>query len=1278
VVLAFCWRCGGCDCFAKHGRFVAPGVLGSGLRDLNHCGKTIVVKMEAEFGEAAGEGRFAAVLAQHEPHLGAADGFGKERQVGFGILEQAILMDTRGGGENVRADHRFVDGDGYAGELGNQAAERGEARGIDAGTDAEFGAVQRQQHHKFFERSVARAFADAVDGALHDVDACFDRGQRVGCGESEVVVEMHGQHGAIEVGHTVLDAADEVTDLRRAEHADRIRKAEHTGAGVDGFPVQLAENGDLRAAGVFRAEGNGVEALAGVGDGPGSQGDQLRNGLLQLVLAVRRAGADKKTDGALVRTGVLQGFPGQVYVRAQRAAQCGHVHLWNSSGDLPDGVNLAGGTGRKSGVDGAYTGLLQRACDLYFLCAREGGAWHLFAIAERGVTEVDDPERLLYCVHVSTFVATAYHRRRGRQKFLRARCASVVRRMWQVERENTMTTQSEAPTGLGEAQLFLLSASDEAGLGRALKALSERAAVKNAGLEHLARRYGRAATDAHRMALVAASAEELSRKLGEALHWLSVPPGERRIPPGIFPGTGAIDGKMAFLFPGQGSQFPGMLQELSARFASVRAWVETLDAAYVSTGRARPSEVLRGEASPRLHDMPTGAQLGLVASMATTELLQGAGIVPDCMVGHSNGERAALLAAGALGTASPAAACAEFARVGLLAERMRTDPEGEGMLAVMAGRRGAVEAVLARYPETLFLAISNSPSQVVLGGRWDVLQAAAAELKRAMALCTLLPFERAFHTPLVSDWASTLRQHLKSVPFHRLRIPVYSTLTAERFPEDADGVRDCMARQWSSTVRFRETVEQLYKDGVRLFVEVGPDAKLSALVQDILRGRPHLAVSASSSVRGVWAHMLQTFAALYAAGVPVQMHGLEAMAGLASASPVQNGNRAAVAIRAEHARTLERIAEAERAILQRLRPQVRGPYTGNLLRRTATEVVFRVRLSKDDGHPYVRDHALGTDALGGQKLQVVPFTYTVALLQEAARRAWGEGRRLRNVRAHRWLALDGGSLELEIEVTRERARVFALQGGAPQLAFEAELAGRAGDAQVVATRGASGWVLPVCAPASFYRDQVFHGPSFHCIRSVQFSGGMVAAEIEPRASEAASWDVDPALLDCAGQLVAYWMLENGRKDFGVFPVSMEAFESVAIRPRGGQRMTVQGEVSIGSFGLTSANFEFSLPTVGVVWRVVNFRQTIMAFPGGIRPWMFGKQPSRFEFGAASVQEFRAEWATFLESGQGIWSRVLAHGMLPARELETLHTLPAAERLPRMVDALGSVSVGAPL
>jgi hypothetical protein len=124
-------------------------------------------------------------------------------------------------------------------------------------------------------------------------------------------------------------------------------------------------------------------------------------------------------------------------------------------------------------------------------------------------------------------------------------------------------------------------------------------------------------------------------------------------------------------------------------------------------------------------------------------------------------------------------------------------------------------------------------------------------------------------------------------------------------------------------------------------------------------------------------------------------------------------------------------------------------------------------------------------------------------------------------------------------------------------------------------------------------------------------------------------------------------------------------------------MNVRGEVAIGAFGLTSANFEFTVPGAGVIWRVVNFRQTVVAFPSGIRPWLFGKRPSPFEFGAASVEEFRAKWAPFLETGQGIWSRVLAHGMLPARELEVLHQLPAAERLSHTIEALSSVSVSMP-
>jgi hypothetical protein len=155
------------------------------------------------------------------------------------------------------------------------------------------------------------------------------------------------------------------------------------------------------------------------------------------------------------------------------------------------------------------------------------------------------------------------------------------------------------------------------------------------------------------------------------------------------------------------------------------------------------------------------------------------------------------------------------------------------------------------------------------------------------------------------------------------------------------------------------------------------------------------------------------------------------------------------------------------------------------------------------------------------------------------------------------------------------------------------------------------------------------------------------------------------------------MLENGWTDFGVFPVAMHSFAMCAAPPRPGTRIRVQGEVTIGAFGITSASFVFALPNAEPLWRVTNFKQKIVAFPTGIRRWLFGKESSPFSFETdTEAGPSDAKWREFLESGQGIWSRVLAHGLLQPAELAALYAEPPTPRLQQMMEKFLEAGPGA--
>src|SRR5207237_4350747 len=117
----------------------------------------------------------------------------------------------------------------------------------------------------------------------------------------------------------------------------------------------------------------------------------------------------------------------------------------------------------------------------------------------------------------------------------------------------------------------------------------------------------------------------------------------------------------------------------------------------------------------------------------------------------------------------------------------------------------------------------NCPHQVVLFGSEESVRAARGALANSpAAICQELPFGRAYHTPLFAPFAERLQEHFQAVTIEPPRIATYSCVTSEIFPSDATQIRELASVQWSSAVRFRDTIENMHRDGIRLFVEAGP------------------------------------------------------------------------------------------------------------------------------------------------------------------------------------------------------------------------------------------------------------------------------------------------------------------------------------------------------------------------------------------------------------------------------------------------------------------------
>ncbi len=211
-----------------------------------------------------------------------------------------------------------------------------------------------------------------------------------------------------------------------------------------------------------------------------------------------------------------------------------------------------------------------------------------------------------------------------------------------------------------------------------------------------------------------------------------------------------------------------------------------------------------------------------LCSVAAHELEAPAGAV--AAAGHSLGEYAALVAAGALRF--------EDALVLVDARASAMAKAGEraagGMVAILGGDPEAVAGLAQRLE--LVIANDNAPGQIVLAGSIERMQRAAEEAREIGARARVLPVSAAFHSPLMEPAAAELRAALERTPVSEPRIPVYSNGSAAPFTD----VRAELAANLLRPVRFRETLLALRAAGAEQFVELGPGAVLTGLVKRTL------------------------------------------------------------------------------------------------------------------------------------------------------------------------------------------------------------------------------------------------------------------------------------------------------------------------------------------------------------------------------------------------------------------------------------------------------------
>ncbi len=344
---------------------------------------------------------------------------------------------------------------------------------------------------------------------------------------------------------------------------------------------------------------------------------------------------------------------------------------------------------------------------------------------------------------------------------------------------------------------------------------------------------------------------------------------------GVIFGEGPAAGRLAFLFPGQGSQYLGMGQDLAERFPVVRATFEEADrimegvldqplsdytwpSAEVLDGAERQATAFRELTRTEITQPAV-----LAMDVALLRLLAELGYEPDAVIGHSLGEYGACVAAGVL---SFEGALRTVARRGTAMAEVEPEGGDAGWMIAVPASAEVVEAHLAELEGYAICANKNCPTQTVVGGSTETVRALMERLGAAGLDARRIPVSHAFHTRVVAPASAPLRAHLETIEVDAPERLILSNVTARPYPRTPDEIRDLLALQVASPVEYIDEVERLYREGVRTFVEVGPKRAQAGFVGAILEGRPHRAVVSNHPKLGGLASLRLAAAHLVAAG----------------------------------------------------------------------------------------------------------------------------------------------------------------------------------------------------------------------------------------------------------------------------------------------------------------------------------------------------------------------------------------------------------------------------
>ena len=413
------------------------------------------------------------------------------------------------------------------------------------------------------------------------------------------------------------------------------------------------------------------------------------------------------------------------------------------------------------------------------------------------------------------------------------------------------------PSWDGSVEIAAFSGKDQDALADKINQWAERVDPESggAGIARLAAESRRQFNpeDAHRLTMVLSPADDaphVRQLCHDAVQRLDGGVREGIAAAGaIHVGTGPPKGPLAFLFPGQGSQYVGMGRDLVCCLPGSLAAFQDAEKHFNAENPLHEYLYPRfpgdgGDDEKRLRRTDVAQPAIGAVSVAMHEALAYFGIVPEAACGHSYGELVALHAAGWIDRQGLWQL--SVARGWMMAEAGAGAGDAGAMLAVAAPLQ-ELSLVVEGLAGGVVLANRNSPGQGVLSGPATAIEAADRACREKGWKTVHLPVAAAFHSHLVADAQGPFQQVVDQVHWTPGPVPVMSNTQGAAYPRDVQAAKSLLGRQLAQPVDFVSNIENLYALGIRTFVEVGPKAVLSRLVAAILQGREFACVPVDGS-----------------------------------------------------------------------------------------------------------------------------------------------------------------------------------------------------------------------------------------------------------------------------------------------------------------------------------------------------------------------------------------------------------------------------------------------